>query len=83
MSSFLREVFSDNGQGSASRVMMGFHALVGGAAILHVVAHTHALPDAVSMAGVTAFVVAPYSLNVAKSVMTSFAGGNGNAKPAA
>jgi hypothetical protein len=70
---FLREVFSDGGQGSASRVMMGFHALIGGGAIAHVVYHTHALPDAVSVAGITAFVVAPYGLNAAKNVLTSFA----------
>jgi len=70
--SFLREVFSDGGQGSASRVMMGFHALIGGGSVLHVVYHTHALPDAVSMAGITAFVVAPYGLNVAKNAISSF-----------
>lgn len=61
--SFLREAFSEDGQGSASRLMMGFHALVGAVAILHVVFHNHALPDAVTLAGVTGFVTAPYAIN--------------------
>jgi hypothetical protein len=61
--SFLREAFSDGGEGSASRLMMGFHALVGAAGFGHVVIHTHALPDAMTMAGLTAFVTAPYAIN--------------------
>ena len=73
--SFLREVFSDGGQGSASRVMMFLHGLVGGGAIIHVVHHTHALPDAVSVAGITGFVTAPYALNVAKNAV-NLLGGN-------
>jgi hypothetical protein len=74
--SFLREVFSDGGQGSASRVMMAFHAAVGAGAIGHVVYHTHAIPDAVTMAGVTAFVTAPYALNALHKAVGAF-GGNG------
>jgi hypothetical protein len=61
--SFLREVFSEDGQGSASRVMMAFHALVGALAVLHVSIHHHAIPDAATMAGVTGFVSAPYAIN--------------------
>ena len=61
--SFLRECFSEDGQGSASRLMMGFHALIGSIGFLHVVFHNHALPDAVTLAGLTAFVTAPYAVN--------------------
>ena len=70
--SFLREVFSDGGSGSASRVMMAFHGIIGGAAISHVVYHTHALPDAVSVAGITAFVTAPYALNALHKAVGAF-----------
>lgn len=80
--SFLREVFSDGGQGSASRVMMGFHAFVGAAGFGHVVYHTHAIPDAVTMAGLTAFVTAPYALNALHKAV-GLIGGNGNANPPA
>lgn len=81
--SFLREVFSDGGSGSASRVMMGFHAIVGAVGFGHVVYHNHAIPDAVTMAGLTAFVTAPYALNAAKNAITSFSskGSNGAATP--
>lgn len=82
--SFLREVFSDGGQGSASRVMMAFHGVIGGACLLHVAFHTHALPDAVSVAGITGFVTAPYALNAAKNAISAFSkGGNGANSPAA
>jgi hypothetical protein len=31
------------------------------------VLHTHTLPDAVTMAGITAFIVAPYGINAFKN----------------
>ncbi len=69
--SFLRGVFSEpTGQPSASRVMMGLHALIGCAVIGHVAIHTHALPDAVSVAGITAFVTAPYAINQIKNAVS-------------
>lgn len=73
--SFLREVFSEEGQGSASRVMMAYHALIGSIAVLHVAIHGHILPDAVTMAGVTAFVSAPYAINKMGSAIAAFAPG--------
>lgn len=72
--SFLREVFSEpGGTGSSSRVMMAFHAFIGAACIAHVTLHNHALPDAVTMAGVTAFVSAPYAINQIRSGVAAFA----------
>lgn len=70
--SFLREVFSDGGQGSASRVMMGLHAIAAIAWGTHVVVHTHAIPDAVTMAGLTAWTTAPYAINAIKNTVTAF-----------
>jgi hypothetical protein len=78
MASFLREVFSEDGQGSASRVLMVLHAVAAVVWGSHVVYHTHALPDAVSLAGVTAFTVAPYAVNKMHSAVTAFAPNNGN-----
>lgn len=73
---FFREVFSEDGQGSASRVMMGLHAIAGVAFIAHVVIHNHAIPDAVTMSGLTAFVVAPYAVNKAHAAITAFTPNN-------
>lgn len=61
--SFFREVFSEDGEGSASRVMMLVHGLAGIGWITHVVVHSHTVPDAATLAGVTAFSSAPYAIN--------------------
>jgi hypothetical protein len=74
---FFREVFSEDGQGSASRVMMGLHALVGSAAFLYLVHKNHAVPENLGL--VTAFVVAPYALNKASDIAAALRGGS---KPA-
>jgi hypothetical protein len=63
MTKFLREVFSEEGQGSFSRVASGLHVVAGLAWVSHFVWHTHVLPDAATMAGLSAFVVAPYGAN--------------------
>lgn len=78
--SFLREVFSEDGQGSASRVMMAFHACFVGVWGTLFVHHAHAIPDAVTMSGLTAFVAAPYALNKAHAAITSFANPQSNEK---
>ncbi len=72
---FLREVFSDGGQGSASRILMAYHAIIGSAWVCYFMykSPTHALPDAVTLAGITAFVTAPYAVNALKGAVTSFA----------
>jgi len=61
--SFLREVFSEDGQGSFSRVASGFHVAAALGWITHVVWHTHALPDPAALAAIAGFVVAPYGAN--------------------
>jgi hypothetical protein len=74
MLSFIKSTFSeDDGTGSASRVLMALHALAGIAWGTHVVWHTHQLPDAVSMSGITAFVSAPYAIDRLHAAVTSFA----------
>lgn len=73
MANFIREMFSeDDGTASASRLLMFLHSLVGMAWGSHVVWHSHALPDATSLAGVTAFVTAPYAVNKIHSAVTAF-----------
>lgn len=73
--SFLREAFSEGGQASSSRLMMAFHALAGATWVSYHIyaAPTHPLPDAVTLSGVTAFVVAPYAINAMKGAAQSFA----------
>lgn len=60
---FWREVFSEGGQGSFSRVASGFHTIGALAWISHYVVHTHALPDALTLGGLASFVIAPYGAN--------------------
>jgi hypothetical protein len=68
--SFLREVFSEEGQGSASRVMMALHAIAGiSFVVVHLMKNGH-LPD---FSGVTLFVTAPYAINKLGSAADSFA----------
>lgn len=75
--SFLREAFSeDDGRGSASRLMMAVHAIfvgVWGTVFVH---HTHTIPDAVTMAGLTSFVTAPYAMNKIHAAVTAFIPGS-------
>ena len=75
---FFREVFSeDDGQGSASRIIMLVHALAGIGWVSFFVwkgdGHgAHNLPDAVTFSGVTAFVTAPYAINKLHAAVTAF-----------
>lgn len=73
--SFLREAFSEDGQPSSSRLMMAFHALAGASWVSYhiITAVGHPLPDAATLSGVTAFVVAPYAINAMKGAAQSFA----------
>jgi len=70
---FFREAFSENGAASSSRLMMAYHALVGSSWVSYVVWKNHAVPDAVTLAGITAFVTAPYAVNALKGAVTAFA----------
>jgi hypothetical protein len=79
MASFIRQIFSeDDGTGSASRVLMVLHSIAAIAWGSHVVYHTHALPDAASLSGVTAFLTAPYAVNKMHAAVTAFAPPAGN-----
>lgn len=75
---FWRGVFSDNGSPSASRILMLLHFIIGSIWGTHVVYHTHTMIDAVTLAGLTAFVTAPYALNCARNAVTAFAGAGGS-----
>jgi hypothetical protein len=81
--SFIREVFSDGGSGSASRVMTCVHTLTGCACLGYVVHKTGVIPDAVTLGGLGAFSCVHYAVNAAKNAITAFSkpGGNG-ANPA-
>jgi hypothetical protein len=68
--SFLREVFSEEGQGSASRVMMALHACAGIGFVSFHLFKNHVMPD---FSGVTLFVTAPYAINKLGSAADSFA----------
>lgn len=73
MKQFLKDVFSESGAGSASRLMMALHAIAGIGFVAHHLAHGHPLAD-VPWPGVTGFVIAPYALNQGKSMIAAFAG---------
>jgi hypothetical protein len=76
MLNFIKSIFSeDDGSGSASRLLMVAHAIMGCIWGTHVVYHSHALPDPVSLAGVTAFITAPYAVNKMHSAVTAFSPG--------
>lgn len=78
--SFWREVFSEGGQGSFSRVASGFHTAGALAWISHFVMHTHSLPDATTLTGLAAFVISPYGASKVSGAISSF-GSNGASKP--
>ncbi len=70
---FLREAFSETtGTASASRLLMGYHALIGSAWVCFTVWKTHVLPDAVTLSGITAFVTAPYVINSFRNAVSAF-----------
>lgn len=69
--SFFKSAFSEStGEGSASRVLTGVTTLVSCGCLIHVVQHTHAIPDALTMGGLAAFATAPYALNQAKAAFS-------------
>lgn len=68
---FLKAVFSESGEGSAARVMMAFHAVVGSVWVFHHLVHGHPLAE-VPWTGVTSFVCAPYAINKAQSAIAAF-----------
>ena len=65
---FIKKAFSDNDIPSSSRIISAVCALASIVWISHVVYHTHALPDAVSTAGVTAFSTSHYVANKVSAI---------------
>jgi len=74
---FWRGVFSDGDQPSFSRIATGMIVAFSLGWVTHLVWHNHTLPDTMTMAGLTAFMVSPYALNAAKNAATSFSPTNG------
>jgi len=72
MKQFIKGAFSDNGTPSSSRIVSAVCALASIVWISHVVYHTHALPDAVATAGVTAFSTSHYVANKVGSAVEAF-----------
>jgi hypothetical protein len=65
MSEFLKRAFSENelpNAPSASRLIMGVSTLFACGWITHIVWHSHALPDVMSMGGLVAFSTAAYTV---------------------
>lgn len=70
MLDFIKQAFSDGGTASSSRIISFICTLAVIAWITHVVCHSHALPDAITMGGATAFSTSHY---IANRVTTAFA----------
>ena len=78
--SFLHETFAEDGsKGSpvlnSSQVLMFLHAIMGSIWITVVVCHGKVLPDAVSMAGVTAFIATPYAISQLRGAVAAASNG--------
>lgn len=70
MLAFVKDVFSDGGQGSASRVILALHSVVACVCLLHVSFHSHTVPDAVTLTGLGAFATVPYAINQIKNAVS-------------
>lgn len=72
---FLKEVFSEDGQGSFSRVASGFIVLATCGWVTYVVARTHSIPD---LAGPSGFIgvgsVGHYATNKLPDIVSAFRG---------
>jgi hypothetical protein len=66
---FLREVFSDGGKGSASRVMTALHSVVACTCLGYVVHKTGTAPDALTLGGLGAFATIHYAVNTVKNIV--------------
>lgn len=84
MKDFIRGVFSDGGDPSSSRILMFIHAALGGTWVTHIVFRANgSIPDFGTMAGVTAFVTAPYAINQFRNAFGKSEAPNPPAPPAA
>jgi hypothetical protein len=78
---FLREVFSDSGTGSASRVMTAVHVITACGCLGYVTYHNHAVPDVLTTGGLGAFATVHYAVNAAKNAIAGFSKGGNGASP--
>lgn len=60
---WLKNVFSDNGSPSASRLLTLPHSLVACGCLIYVCAKTHMMPDGMTLTGLGAFATAHYAVN--------------------
>lgn len=74
MFAFIKDVLSDGGHGSTSRCLTFVTVIISCVGFLHVVWYSGKLPDAVTMAGLAAFAVAPYTVNQARNAIGDFSG---------
>ena len=70
--SFLREVFSEDGQGSFSRVASGFHTIGVLSWISHFVWIHGAIPDSVTMLALGGFATVHYAANKTANAISTF-----------
>ena len=68
---FCREVFSDDGAPSFSRVVGGVLAGFACGWLTFLVVHNRALPDGATLTGLAALVSAPYALNQGRAAVES------------
>lgn len=72
---FIRETFSEGGTGSFARVASGFTVAASITALLFQTFHLGHAPDAVTVGGLAAFAIAPYSASrAAAAVQAKFNG---------
>jgi hypothetical protein len=69
---FLKDALSDGGQPSMSRCLTCGTVAVACVGFLHVVWYTGKIPDALTMGGLAAFAVAPYTINQARGAIGDF-----------
>lgn len=82
MKIWLREVFSENGRGSFSRVASGMHAVAGFAVLFYLVWHSRTWPSMSDWTGLSMFISTPYAANKISNAISSLGGsGSTDGKP--
>lgn len=68
---FIAKAFSDCDQPSSTRITTFMHSCFACGWLTHVVRHTHGIPDAITLGGLAAFIMAPYTMGQLKSMITA------------